>query len=137
MTLAFGLSGNLGPDIQGFPQVHAIDAGRDHRRHGRSAGNAQAGVMGDLARLDHRLDKPPRVADIGGDAHRGDAHGRAIGGAVAPGFFRGMAGEDHVDRALGGRPEQVLGAFGAHVCFPIDQALGKHGGLDLALALHQ
>ena len=135
--MAFGLSGNLGPDIQGFPQVHAIDASRDHRRHGRSAGNTQVGVMGDLACLDHRLDKPRRVADIDGDAHRGDAHGRTIGGAVAPGFLRSMTGEDHVDCAFGGRPEQVLGTLGAHPRFPVDQALGKHGGLDLALALHQ
>ncbi len=93
--------------------------------------------MSDLARLDHRLDKLRRIADIRGNPHRRDAHRSTIGGAVAPGLFRGVAGEDHVDCALGRRAEQILRTLGAHYGFPIDQALGEHRRLDLACAFHQ
>jgi len=48
-----------------------------------------------------------------------------------------MPGEDHIDGALGRRAQQVLGAFGAHSRFPVDQASRKYARLDRALAFHQ
>ncbi len=137
MAVALRLLGDLGADVQGFAQVDAIDAGGHYRSHRRRAGDAQCGVVGDLARLDHRLDKLCRVAHIHGDAHGRDAHGGAIGGAVASGLLGRVPGKDQVDGTLGRRPEQILGALGAHPCFPVDQPLGEYGGCDLALALDQ
>ena len=93
--------------------------------------------MSHLARLNNRLDKAFRLVDIAGDAHRGDAHGRTVGGAITAGLFWAVASEDHLDRALGRRPQQILGAFGLHGGLPGNQALGKQVGVNIALAFDQ
>ena len=55
VSMAFGLLGDLTADVQRCAQVRAVDPGRDHCRHCRGTGDAQAGVVGHLAGLQHLL----------------------------------------------------------------------------------
>ncbi|RMS17763.1 hypothetical protein ALP71_03562 [Pseudomonas coronafaciens pv. garcae] len=125
MAMVFGTQGHLGANLQSLGQGGAIDPGGHHSRDRRCAGDAQSGVMGDLTGLHHLFDKSLAIAYVGRDAHRGNTHCCAIGGAEAASLFRAVTIKDHFNRALGRRPQQVLGALGFHGGFPLDQAVGQ------------
>ena len=137
VTVRFRLLSDLLTEVQRLAQIHAVDARRHHRRHRRRTGNPQRGVVSDLAGLHHGANKALRIGDIRRDADRCNAHRCTIGGAVTPGLFRRVAGEDHFDRAFGRRAEQILRALGLHRGFPFDQTLREDGRFDVAVAFDQ
>ena len=68
------------------------------------------------------------------DADRGDAHRGAVRVARGAGLLRRDAGQDRLDRALGGRAEEVERPAGGHLAFPGDQGGGELAGVDRAVA---
>ena len=98
-------------------------AGADRRGHGGSPGQRHRRVVGDEAGLLHRVDQGPQVVRRDREADRGDAHRRPVGVAGTAGLFRRGARQHRVDRAAGGRAEQVERPARGHVALPGDQAV--------------
>ena len=83
MAVVLGDKSHFGASIEGVLKLFTVDATGDHRGHCGCTGNPQAGVVRDLAGLHYSMDEAFRLIDIAGDAHRGNTHGGAVGGAIA------------------------------------------------------
>ena len=90
--------------------------------HGGGAGQRHRRVVRDEARLCTASTRAARSSAGDRDADRGDPHRRAVGVARGARLLRRGAREHRLDRAAGGRAEQVERPAGGHVAFPGDQA---------------
>ena len=72
-----------------------------------------------------------------GDAHWGHPHRGAVGGALPTGAARVGAGAHLLEGVLGGGPQQVERAAGAHVVLPGQEGLGEVARIDVAAAVNE
>ena len=127
--------GEFGRLDRGGDRVDPVDARTYGRGNRGRPGERDAGVVADETDLDHEVDEGWQIAGAARESHRGDPHGRTVGGAVSARLLERLAGEHRVDGALGRRPEQVERALRSHAVLPGDELAREGGGLDVAVPL--